>query len=51
MSGNCWYYLSNAPLRGPLRLLVGRSGVRWAIAQGCEETQTALGMAHDEVRT
>jgi hypothetical protein len=26
-----WYYLSNAPLSVPLRLLVWLSGVRWAI--------------------
>jgi SRSO17 transposase len=45
-----WYDLSNAPLRAPLRLFVWRSGVRWAIAQGCEETQTALGMDHYAVR-
>src|SRR5262249_45261059 len=28
-----WYYLSNAPLSVPLRLLVWLSGVRWAIEQ------------------
>ena len=45
-----WYYLSNAPLSVPLRLLVWLSGGRWAIEQGCEETKTALGMDHYEVR-
>jgi len=45
-----WYYLSNAPLRAPLRLFVWLSGVRWAIEQCFEETQTELGMDHDEVR-
>jgi SRSO17 transposase len=42
---------SNAPARTPLRLFVWLSGVRWAIEQGFEETTTALGMAHDAVRT
>ncbi len=46
-----WYYLSNAPLSAPLRLLVWLSGVRWAIAQCFEETTTELGMDHYEVRT
>lgn len=41
-----WYYLSNAPASTPLRLFVWLSGVRWAIEQGFEETQTALGMEH-----
>jgi SRSO17 transposase len=45
------YYFSNAPARTPLRLFVWLSGVRWAIEQGFEETTTALGMAHDAVRT
>src|SRR6266478_1478232 len=43
--------LSNAPASTPLRLFVWLSGVRWAIAQGFEETKPALGMAHDAVRT
>lgn len=43
--------LSNAPASTPWRLFVWLSGVRWAMEQGCEETQTALGMAHDAVRT
>jgi hypothetical protein len=46
-----WYSLSNAPESTPLRLFVWLSGVRWAIEQGCEETKTELGMAHDEGRT
>jgi hypothetical protein len=45
-----WYYLSNAPLRAPLRLFVWLSGVRWAIEQCCEATKTALGMEHYEIR-
>jgi len=45
-----WYYLSNAPVSVPLRLLVWLSGVRWAIEQGFEETKTELGMDHYEVR-
>ena len=45
-----WYYLSNAPMSAPLRLFVWLSGVRWAIEQGFEETKTALGMDHYEVR-
>jgi len=44
------YYISNAPASTPLRLLVWLSGVRWAIEQCFEETKTALGMAHYEVR-
>jgi hypothetical protein len=45
-----WYYLSNAPLRAPFRLLVWLSGVRWAIEQGFEETKPELGMDHYEGR-
>ena len=45
-----WYYLSNAPLRTPLRVFVWLSGVRWAIEQCFEETKTELGMNHYEVR-
>jgi len=45
-----WYYLSNAPMSAPLRLLVWLSGVRWAIEQCFEETKTELGMDHYEVR-
>jgi len=45
-----WYYLSNAPLSAPLRLLVWLSGVRWAIEQCVEETKTELGIDHYEVR-
>jgi SRSO17 transposase len=45
-----WYYLSNAPISVPLRLLVWLSGVRWAIEQCFEETKTELGMDHYEVR-
>ena len=44
------YYFSNAPASTPLRLFVWLRGVRWAIEQGFEETKTALGMAHYEVR-
>src|SRR5437870_4827073 len=35
-----WYYLSNAPMSTPLRVLVWLSGVRWAIEQCFEETKT-----------
>ena len=45
-----WYYLRNAPLSAPLRLLVWLSGVRWAIEQCFEETKTELGLDHYEVR-
>jgi hypothetical protein len=45
-----WSSLSNAPLSAPLRLFVWLSGVRWAIAQCCEETNTELGLDHYEVR-
>ena len=45
-----WYYLSNAPLSTPLRVLVWLSGIRWAIEQCCEETKTELGMDHYEIR-
>ncbi len=45
-----WYDLSNAAVRVPLRLLVWLSGGRWAIEQCCEETKTALGLDHYEVR-
>jgi SRSO17 transposase len=45
-----WYYISKAPMSVPFRLLVWLSGVRWAIAQGLEETKTELGMDHYEVR-
>ena len=42
--------LSHAPASTPWRLCVWLSGVRWAMEQGCEETKTARGMAHDEGR-
>jgi SRSO17 transposase len=45
------YYISNAPVSTPWRPLVWLSGVRWAIEQCFEEGNTALGMAHYEVRT
>ena len=45
------YAISHAPARTPLRTLVWLSGVRWAIEPCCEEGKTALGMAHDAVRT
>ena len=44
------YAISNAPVSTPWRLLLWLSGVRWAIAQGVEESQTALGLAHYEIR-
>jgi hypothetical protein len=44
------YAISNAPARIPFRTLVWLSGIRWAVAQWCAEGQTALGMAHYEVR-
>ena len=42
--------ISNAPESTPLRLFVWFSGMRWAMEQCCEETKTALGMAHYDVR-
>jgi SRSO17 transposase len=45
-----WYYLSNAPVSVPWRLLGWLSGVRWAIEQCFEETKPELGMDHYEVR-
>ncbi len=44
------YYLSNAPASTPLSLFVWLSGVRWAVEQCFEEGNSALGMAHYEVR-
>ena len=44
------YYIRNAPVSTPLRVFVWLRGVRWAIAQGFEETKTELGMAHYELR-
>ena len=44
------YYRRNAPVSTPWRLLVWLSGVRWAIEQCFEESQTALGMEHYEIR-
>jgi SRSO17 transposase len=44
------YYISNAPVSTPWRLLVWLSGVRWAIEQCFEESKTELGMAHYEIR-
>jgi SRSO17 transposase len=44
------FYLSNAPASAPLRLCVWLSGLRWAVEQSFEETKTALGRAHYEVR-
>ena len=46
-----WYYISNAPESTTLGLCVWLSGRRWAIEQGCEESKSALGMDHYEVRT
>jgi SRSO17 transposase len=40
------FYISNAPESAPLRLFVWVSGIRWAVEHSCEETKTALGMAH-----
>jgi SRSO17 transposase len=45
-----WYYLSNAPMSAPWRLLVWLSGVRWAIEQCFGEAKTELGMDHYEIR-
>lgn len=42
--------ISHAPASPPLRLFVWCSGLRWALEQCCEETHTALGMAHSAVR-
>jgi SRSO17 transposase len=44
------YYMSNAPVSMPWRLLVWLSGVRWAMEQCFEESKTELGMAHYEIR-
>jgi SRSO17 transposase len=44
------YYMSNAPVSTPWRLLVWLSGVRWAIEQCFEESKTELGMDHYEIR-
>jgi SRSO17 transposase len=44
------YAISNAPASTPWRLLVWLSGVRWAIEQCFEESKTALGMDHYEIR-
>jgi SRSO17 transposase len=44
------YYMSNAPVSTPWRLLVWLSGVRWAMEQCVEESKTELGMAHYEIR-
>ncbi len=43
--------IRHAPASTPWRLCVWLSGLRWAIEQCCEETKTALGMDHDDVRT
>jgi SRSO17 transposase len=45
-----WYYISNAPVSVPFRVLVWLSGVRWAVEQCFEETKTELGLAHYEGR-
>ena len=42
--------MSHAPVSTPWRLVVWRSGVRWAIAQCCEESKTAWGMAPYAIR-
>jgi SRSO17 transposase len=44
------YSISHAPVSTPWRLLVWLRGVRWAIEQCFEESTTALGMAHYEIR-
>ena len=44
------YYISNAPVSAPWRLLVWLSGVRWAMEQCCEESKTELGMEHYDMR-
>jgi SRSO17 transposase len=44
------YYLSNAPVRTPLRTFVWLSGLRWAVEQCFEEGKTELGMDHYEGR-
>jgi SRSO17 transposase len=45
-----WYYISNAPVSVPFRVLVWLSGVRWAVEQCFAETKTELGMDHYELR-
>jgi len=44
------YYISNAPASPPWRTFVWLSGLRWAVEQCFEESQTELGMDHYEVR-
>ena len=44
------YYISNAPVSAPWHTFVWLSGLRWAIEQCFEESKTALGMDHYEVR-
>jgi SRSO17 transposase len=44
------YSMSNAPWSASGRLLVGLSGLRWAVAQGLTETKLERGMDHDECR-
>jgi hypothetical protein len=44
------FAISHAPASTPLRPLVWRSGLRWAVEQCFEAGNPALGMAHDAVR-
>ena len=44
------YYISNAPVRTPLRTFVWGSGLRWTMEQCFEEAKTELGMDQYEVR-
>ena len=44
------YFISNASSSTRLKTLVWLSGLRWAVEQCFEETQTELSMNHCEVR-
>ena len=43
-------YLSNAPATTPVTTLVGKSGMRWCVEAGIEESKGECGLDHYEVR-
>ncbi len=43
-------YLSNAPATTPVTTLVGKSGMRWPVEAGIEESKGECGLDHYEVR-